>query len=514
MTHRRDFLKQTATLAAAALLPNVVSAQETLPMPTWQKLPRWRGFNLLEKFISHDNNGNPPFVEDDFRWIRDWGFNFVRLPMSYHTWIVDGDRTKFREKTLCDIDKAVDYGQKYGIHILMNFHRAPGYTVARPQEPRLVWDDDETLDVCALHWQTFARRYRGVSNRYLSFNLFNEPANVEIDKFMKVHRRLCEVIRAESPDRLILCDGMSWGTQPTMELLDLQVAQATRGYMPMEISHYQASWVGDAIQNMKIPPTWPLTQANGMLFSPTKPHLSPEALRPIRFTFTPECGKTRLRLHVGIVSTRADLEVVDSDRGKTLWEKSFRPGPGAGEWKEAIHKPEWNCYQNLYDRDYFVEIPAGVEHVEIRMLRGDWIQFEHFGFQGENAPKETMVATSAAWNIPALCLTYDGTGVSGLQERGKQWHYDNYIVPWKKWEAAGGGVMVGEFGAYCKTPHAVVLAWMEDLLSNWKDAGWGWALWNLRGSIGILDSRRQDVDYVDFHGHKLDRKMLDLLLRY
>ena len=42
-------------------------------------------------------------------------------------------------------------------------------------------------------------------------------------------------------------------------------------------------------------------------------------------------------------------------------------------------------------------------------------------------------------------------------------------------------------------------------------AGWGWALWNLRGEFGILDSERPDVSYESFRGHKLDREMLELL---
>ena len=42
----------------------------------------------------------------------------------------------------------------------------------------------------------------------------------------------------------------------------------------------------------------------------------------------------------------------------------------------------------------------------------------------------------------------------------------------------------------------------------------GWSLWNLKGSFGILDSGRDDVDYEDFHGHRLDRAMLDLLRKY
>jgi endoglucanase len=53
---------------------------------------------------------------------------------------------------------------------------------------------------------------------------------------------------------------------------------------------------------------------------------------------------------------------------------------------------------------------------------------------------------------------------------------------------------------------------MSDLLALWKEAGWGWALWNLRGPFGIIDSDRSDVAYENLDKHKLDRKMLELLI--
>lgn len=53
---------------------------------------------------------------------------------------------------------------------------------------------------------------------------------------------------------------------------------------------------------------------------------------------------------------------------------------------------------------------------------------------------------------------------------------------------------------------------LADNLRVFRENHWGWAIWNLRGSFGILDSGRRDVDYEDFHGHKLDRKMLEVLL--
>jgi endoglucanase len=52
---------------------------------------------------------------------------------------------------------------------------------------------------------------------------------------------------------------------------------------------------------------------------------------------------------------------------------------------------------------------------------------------------------------------------------------------------------------------------MRDCLALWKEAGWGWSLWELRGSFGVLDSQRADVEYESFRGHKLDRQMFDLL---
>jgi endoglucanase len=52
---------------------------------------------------------------------------------------------------------------------------------------------------------------------------------------------------------------------------------------------------------------------------------------------------------------------------------------------------------------------------------------------------------------------------------------------------------------------------MRDNLTLWKEAGWGWALWNFRGAFGVLDSGRADVKYEEFRGHQLDREMLELL---
>ncbi|MFO1489744.1 MAG: cellulase family glycosylhydrolase [Kiritimatiellia bacterium] len=200
-------------LPVLLLLPMLIHAAEPRWLPaTPEKLPRWRGFNLLEKFQLQ--NGKKPFVEEDFRLISALGFNFVRLPMDYRCWIRDGDWETFDEAALKDIDQAVEWGGRYGLHVCLNFHRAPGYTVARPAEAKSLWTDPDAQRVCAKHWAEFARRYKGVPSERLSFNLMNEPAGVEAAEYLPVVEKLAAAIRQQDPARLILSDGLSGAPVP------------------------------------------------------------------------------------------------------------------------------------------------------------------------------------------------------------------------------------------------------------------------------------------------------------
>src|SRR5437016_581580 len=84
--NRRRFLQSAAASAAAVALPAVLCAADAkmeLPEPTVAKLPRWRGFNLLEWFFAESRRA---FKEEDFALIAELGFDFVRLPLSYRCW--------------------------------------------------------------------------------------------------------------------------------------------------------------------------------------------------------------------------------------------------------------------------------------------------------------------------------------------------------------------------------------------------------------------------------------------
>ena len=252
--NRRHFLGAAGTLAAAAAVPEFAWGADFKPA-TARHLPRWRGFNLLEKFTKR-REGNPAFEESDFAMLSEWGFDFVRLPLSYLCWSDPADWHKLDERELKHLDAAVELGRKHRVHVNLNLHRAPGYCVNPPKEPLDLWKQDEALEACAFQWAHLAKRFQGIPSDRVSFDLLNEPPDIAETTYVKVVKGLTEAIHAEDPARLVIADGLKWGTAPVHGLAGLGIGQSTRGYEPMQISHYKAGWIGGSDRWPE--PTWPL----------------------------------------------------------------------------------------------------------------------------------------------------------------------------------------------------------------------------------------------------------------
>lgn len=480
-----------------------------LPEATWTNLPPWRGFNLLQKFYLGSDG---PYRESDFKFIASHGFNFVRLPIDYRTYIANGDWEQFREVALSEIEQAVTWGTKHEVHVCLNLHRIPGWTVASPAEAKSLWTDPDAQRVAAKHWAMFARRFRGIPNANLSFNLLNEPPDLTPAAYSNVVAILAAAIRAEDPQRLIIADGLSYAARPVPELIPLRVAQATRGYAPFGLTHYRASWVAGS--DAWPVPTWPGSLVNGYLYGPQKAEFR-SALR----LEGPFPTATTLRIRVLQVSARSRLVVRAGNTVVT--NKLFQPGPGSGEWSEVIFVPQWNIYQNRYDRDYAMTIPAGATAVTLENTDGDWMTFKEVGLLPAGAPASAeLVIPAGNWDWggrQSIVVQYragDPASVTYSAGVDAGWLWRETLQPWLDLRARGVGVMVGEWGAHNQAPHGVVLAWMRDVLNNYQNAGLGWALWNLDGSFGPSNSDRADIAYESYQGRRLDRAMFDLLREY
>ncbi|MFC5408685.1 cellulase family glycosylhydrolase [Larkinella bovis] len=379
---RRTFLQHSGVLAAAVSTSGPAVLASSAGSVTKNKLPKWKGFNLLDFFSPNPAQSRPATSEEYLKWMRDWGFDFVRLPMAYPAYLkFDRSRNitpeevyQIDEQAVERIDTLVASAHKYGLHVSLNLHRAPGYCVnAGFNEPYNLWRDQQAQDAFNFHWNYWAKKYKTVAPQKISFDLVNEPSmredmndqhskrsSVPGQVYRKVAQAASEAIRKENPNHLVIADGNDVGSSVIPEITDLDIAQSCRGYFPGLISHYKAPWANKDPDNLPVP-KWP-------------------------------------------------GQVGDKYYGRAMLETFYKP----------------------------------------------WI---------------------------------------GLVNQGV-------------------GVHCGECGCWNKTPHDVFLAWFGDVLDILTSHGIGFALWEFSGDFGVLNSRRADVAYEDFHGQKLDRKLLNLLSKY
>ena len=280
MLTRRKFIKEGAiSLAAISVAGATTSAFGESKKPRGNPLPRWRGFNLTD-FTSPSPSSRRGSTDDDLKWIVDWGFDFIRLPVAYPRYL-DFDRSqpitpadvyKIDEKEVDEIEAFAHKAQDHGLHVSLNLHRAPGYCInAGFHEPYDLWKSKEAQDAFCFHWSLWGKRFKTVPRSKISFDLLNEPSlrsdlndqhasssAVPGELYRTVAKAARDAIRASNPQHLVIADGNKIGNQVTPELNDLDIAQSCRGYFPGAISHYRAPWANKDPEHSPTP-IWPGT---------------------------------------------------------------------------------------------------------------------------------------------------------------------------------------------------------------------------------------------------------------
>lgn len=329
---------------------------------------RHYGFNFLWMFSARPNP-SPSDVKIDGReldFVAGMGCNFVRIPLDYRFWIRDFRYGEPDDRMLAMVDECVNAVVSRGMHCSLNLHRAPGYCInGNDRERHNLWLDTEAQDAFTLQWRRFAERYAAVSPERLSFDLLNEPPNIgqygmTRENHAAVMRRVAAEIRSVTPARPITLDGLGGGNIAMPELADLGVTMSARGYQPMPVTHFGASWCAET-KGLAMP-TYPGTEYDGK-----------------------------------------------------------------------------------------------------------------------------------AWDRSALL--------------------DHY-KPWKALADAGVSVHVGEFGVYNRIPNELALRWFRDILSVFRELGWGYSLWNFSGDFGIAAHGRAGARWETVEGFTVDRDMYDLFVEF
>lgn len=292
MTSRRDFLAATS-LGTAALAAGAFGATAKK-----NPLPRWRGFHYhyfeyrpAPAGGAAATTARPPMtpasMEEDYKIISDFGFDMVRIGVQYWDWVDFTDKSAIggplakdllhlKESGLARIDGAVERARKYKLHVVLDMHRAPGYNfrevgLGTDNEPFNLWTDKVAQDAYVFYWDTFAKRYRGLGEDEISFDLVNEPlrdkaGTLTHESYTTVMTLAVKKIRETSPKRLILAEGLNKvcsSDEVVPELIPLGVAHSLHCYAPIELTHYK-TWYPPSSNWPE--PGWPTKQLDGSMF--------------------------------------------------------------------------------------------------------------------------------------------------------------------------------------------------------------------------------------------------------
>lgn len=465
-----------------------------------------KGFNLLGYFDV--NWSNDAFLEKDFIVMQDLDFNFVRLPLDYRTYTLPGNWDNFTESKLAKIDQVIEWGEQYNVHICINLHRAPGYCVNKtgnlPANQQLdLWSDTVAQNAFANHWYMFANRYKNISAERLSFNLVNEPNDVEENVYVPVMKKAIEAIHDITPNRVIFVDGLGFGRGLLLSLKDEpNIAQSIHSYDPFQLTHYKANWVNGS-SDWPVP-KWPMLSISNYLYGTWKSEYKSSLVILGDF----ETG-TEIIVNVRQVSIESTLNIQAGT--KNLLSKKFVCGPEKGDDFTQIIETEWG-YQNISNKDYSAILSEDATLLSISNSAGDWMTINSITIK--SGEKEyTYELSDNSWGKKQETYKLTENGELKTVNDGDLLPFENYAKIVEMAVQNNIPVMVQEFGVYNQTPHKVAVDFLSDLSSFFRENNLGWALWNFTGSFGILNSDRKDCTYEYYQGYLLDREMLDALTK-
>ena len=186
-------------------------------------------------------------TEADIRRIADMGLDHVRLPVDYN-WIED-DAGAPVEAGLARIDACVDWCASAGLNVLLDLHKAFGYTfdpLDKDADREIFFHDAALQDRFIALWQRLARRYGSLGS--VAFDLLNEVVSPDVaDPWNDIAARTIAAIREIAPQAWIVVGGVRYNNVRSVPLLSLprdpRVVYNFHCYEPMIFTHQKAYWV-------------------------------------------------------------------------------------------------------------------------------------------------------------------------------------------------------------------------------------------------------------------------------
>jgi hypothetical protein len=158
-------------------------------------------------------------TEEDIRFIRQVGFNMVRVPLHWRLFMTDDGRMQGEGWAL--LDRVVGWARTHGLWVIPDLHAAPGGQTGinhddGPGYPLMFYVPRDRALTVAL-WRAIAQRYAG-NPTILGYDVLNEPIapyhdvatlNPRLEPF---YRQVTAAIREVDPGRIVILAAGQWSS--------------------------------------------------------------------------------------------------------------------------------------------------------------------------------------------------------------------------------------------------------------------------------------------------------------
>jgi aryl-phospho-beta-D-glucosidase BglC (GH1 family) len=160
-------------------------------------------------------------TREDIRFIKQSGFNSVRVPFSYRLFVSESTPARLEGEGYRLLDDVVAWCRQEGLYVILDMHAAPGGQTGDNIDDSwgypFLFESAESQELIVNIWRKLAARYRNEPT-VIGFDLLNEPIAHYFDaaklnpKLEPLYRRVVAAIREVDRNHLVFLGGAQWDT--------------------------------------------------------------------------------------------------------------------------------------------------------------------------------------------------------------------------------------------------------------------------------------------------------------
>lgn len=474
-----------------------------MPAATNQALPAWHGVQLVNQCGADRLPAagvSQMYAEQDLIDISGMGFNFSRIELDWRILFGQEDSGQVNMTQLENLDRLIQWGIEYGVHICLDLHWLPGGDVSEGEDRTLAFEPAQQENLF-LFWDFLAARYAGVPAGALSFNLYNEPQDGwEEENYTALMRRTAENIKRYSPERVIFVDMLY--NLPMDSLADAGVCQAFHNYWPHAFTSPQNPW------QMRWPEADTQAAINGFMWNYEASGHQGSEFFTINGDFAAGDTVTLTMELVGHAVGAGPLRLVVLADGQEIARAEYSDDMDTVVSKEDDGQ---DVTLHLEHERVRAALPAAAKQIVIRP-EGDMTAC--FIRKTEVSTGGRVLALRASDELgseqPPTVVRISGDGYVINENELAQYakttgeSFDAVFAPYAEFsQRTGVPVMLQEFGVSSKVTYEAAVQYIDEFLTKVNEYDMSWCWYDYNGDFGLVyagrEYKRDGADYEVLH---------------